>query len=49
MKISLLEDIRDEITQLLSELIKIDTTNPPGNETSAAKFLANYLENEGLK
>ncbi len=49
MKISLLEDIRDEITQLLSELIKIDTTNPPGNETSAAKFLAKYLEDEGLK
>jgi len=45
----LLEDIQDEVAQLLSELIKIDTTNPPGNETAAAKFLAEYLEKEGLK
>lgn len=45
----LLEEVREETTTLLSELIKIDTTNPPGNETAAAKFLAEYLENEGLK
>ena len=45
----LLEEVREETTTLLSELIKIDTTNPPGNETAAAKFLAKYLENEGLK
>jgi acetylornithine deacetylase/succinyl-diaminopimelate desuccinylase-like protein len=45
----LLEEVRDEVTQLLSELIKIDTTNPPGNETAAAKFLAEHLEKEGFK
>lgn len=49
MTAELLEDVRDEVTELLSELIKIDTTNPPGNETAAAKFLAKYLEKEGLK
>ncbi|MCD6243238.1 hypothetical protein J7K06_06125 [Candidatus Bathyarchaeota archaeon] len=49
MTAELLEDVRDEVTELLSELIKIDTTNPPGNETAAAKFLAEYLEKEGLK
>ena len=49
MTVELLEDVRDEVTELLSELIKIDTTNPPGNETAAAKFLAEYLEKEGLK
>ncbi len=45
----LLEDIRDEVTNLLSDLIKIDTTNPPGNETKAAEFLAGKLQEDGLK
>ena len=49
MVAQLLEEIRDEATNLLSELLKIDTTNPPGNETAAAKFLSNYLEEAGLK
>ena len=25
--------LRDEVTELLQELIRVDTTNPPGNET----------------
>lgn len=45
----LLKEIEDEITDLLSDLIKIDTTNPPGNETKAAKYLASTLEKEGFK
>jgi acetylornithine deacetylase/succinyl-diaminopimelate desuccinylase-like protein len=46
---TLFNEIRDEVAQLLSQLIKIDTTNPPGNEVAAAKFLADYLKKEGFK
>ena len=38
--------IRDEVTSLLSDLIRIDTTNPPGNETTAAEYLARTLEKD---
>ena len=37
-----------EATQLLSEYIRINTTNPPGNESEAARFLENALEKEGI-
>jgi acetylornithine deacetylase/succinyl-diaminopimelate desuccinylase-like protein len=40
--------LRDEVTELLRELIRIDTTNPPGNETPAAHLLRRYLEANGL-
>ncbi len=33
---------------VLSELIRIDTTNPPGRETAAANFLAGLLEEAGV-
>jgi acetylornithine deacetylase/succinyl-diaminopimelate desuccinylase-like protein len=42
------DDVRDEAAELLSELIKINTTNPPGNETEAADFLKNFFESEGI-
>jgi acetylornithine deacetylase/succinyl-diaminopimelate desuccinylase-like protein len=42
-------DLRDEASRLLSELIAIDTTNPPGNETVAAKHLAAYLARSGVE
>ena len=45
----LLREIQEEVTNLLSDLIKIDTTNPPGNETAAAKFLAKDLERDGFE
>jgi acetylornithine deacetylase/succinyl-diaminopimelate desuccinylase-like protein len=35
---------RDEVTDLLQRLIRVDTTNPPGNETAAAELLREYLE-----
>jgi acetylornithine deacetylase/succinyl-diaminopimelate desuccinylase-like protein len=41
--------IRDEVTELLQELIRIDTTNPPGNETAAAELLRDYLEESGAE
>jgi len=45
----LLREIEEEVTNLLSDLIRINTTNPPGNETEAAKYLAETLEKEGFK
>jgi acetylornithine deacetylase/succinyl-diaminopimelate desuccinylase-like protein len=49
MTIQMLNEIEQEITSFLSDLIRIDTTNPPGNETAAATFIAQYLAKEGLK
>src|SRR5881227_1254816 len=40
--------LRQEVTELLQELIRIDTTNPPGNETPAAELLRSYLEDAGV-
>jgi acetylornithine deacetylase/succinyl-diaminopimelate desuccinylase-like protein len=33
----------------LAALIKIDTTNPPGNEMAAAKYVADILTREGIQ
>ena len=41
--------LRGEVTELLSRLIQVDTTNPPGNETAAAELLRDYLETNGLE
>ena len=49
MSPQILKEIEQEITTLLSDLIRINTTNPPGNETQAAKYIAQYLANEGFK
>jgi acetylornithine deacetylase/succinyl-diaminopimelate desuccinylase-like protein len=40
--------LRDEAVDLLQRLIRIDTTNPPGNETAAATLLQQYLEAHGV-
>jgi acetylornithine deacetylase/succinyl-diaminopimelate desuccinylase-like protein len=40
--------LRQEVTELLQELIRIDTTNPPGDETPAAELLRDYLEDAGV-
>jgi len=48
LRSKLLHDIEDEVTDLLRELIRFDTTNPPGNETVAAKYLAKTLGEEGF-
>jgi acetylornithine deacetylase/succinyl-diaminopimelate desuccinylase-like protein len=49
MHVPLLKEVEEEITSLLGELIRIDTTNPPGNETKAAKYLAENLGKDGFK
>jgi len=41
--------LRDEVTELLQELIRLNTVNPPGNETLAAELLRDYLEPFGVQ
>ena len=41
--------MKEETVALLSDLIRINTTNPPGNETPAARFLAEKLEEDNLQ
>ncbi|MDR0374067.1 MAG: M20/M25/M40 family metallo-hydrolase [Nitrososphaerota archaeon] len=48
MTLQIQNNIQEEITNFLSHLIQINTTNPPGNETQAAHFIATYLAKEGL-
>jgi acetylornithine deacetylase/succinyl-diaminopimelate desuccinylase-like protein len=41
--------VENEAAALLSEYIRIDTTNPPGNETAATKFWAAKFAEAGLE
>jgi acetylornithine deacetylase/succinyl-diaminopimelate desuccinylase-like protein len=49
MPVQLLKEVEDEATRFLSDLIRINTTNPPGNETAAAKYVAEHLSREGFE
>ena len=40
--------IENEAVTWLENLIRINTTNPPGNELAAAKYLAGILDKEGI-
>jgi acetylornithine deacetylase/succinyl-diaminopimelate desuccinylase-like protein len=40
---------RDEVVGLLQQLIRLNTVNPPGNETIAAELLRAYLEPLGVE
>ena len=41
--------LRDEVVELLQRLIRLDTVNPPGNETAAAELLRDYLAESGVE
>ena len=41
--------LRDEVVELLGRLIRLDTVNPPGNETAAAELLLDYLAESGVE
>ena len=41
--------LRDEATALLRDLLRIDTSNPPGGETAAALLLERYLAAAGVE
>lgn len=43
-----LGQVSEEAVQWLAGLLRINTTNPPGNELAAAKYLAEILEKEGV-
>lgn len=43
------DPIEREAEELLVQYLRIDTTNPPGNETRGAKFLAEVLRKEGIE
>ena len=40
--------LRDEATDLLRDLIRVDSSNPPGRETPAALVVRDYLEANGV-
>jgi acetylornithine deacetylase/succinyl-diaminopimelate desuccinylase-like protein len=40
--------LREEVTELLRDLLRVDTVNPPGNETRAAELLERYLAANGV-
>lgn len=42
------EKVKEEAVQILSDYIKIDTTNPPGKEMAGARYLKGVLEKEGF-
>jgi acetylornithine deacetylase/succinyl-diaminopimelate desuccinylase-like protein len=41
--------VRHEVTGYLQDLLRIDTTNPPGNETLAADYIAGVLQRVGYR
>src|SRR6201987_3584519 len=43
------DDLQGETTDLLRELVRFNTVNPPGNERAAIEFLAGYLRDAGFK
>lgn len=40
--------MHDEMLKFTQDLIRIDTSNPPGNETKAAQYIKDVLEREGI-
>ena len=42
------ESVRREVTGLLQDLVRFDTTNPPGNEILCADYISGILEKEGI-
>ena len=41
--------LRDETVRVLAEYLRIDTTNPPGNELAGARYLQGVLAKEGIE
>jgi acetylornithine deacetylase/succinyl-diaminopimelate desuccinylase-like protein len=41
--------VEDEVITNLRNLLRLDTRNPPGNETLAAEYLRGVLEHEGIE
>ena len=43
-----LEQAGDEAVRILQDLIRLNTTNPPGNETLVAEYVKDLLATEGI-
>jgi acetylornithine deacetylase/succinyl-diaminopimelate desuccinylase-like protein len=43
------DDLQRETTDVLRELVRFNTVNPPGNERPAIEFLASYLRDAGFR
>ena len=43
------EQVGDEAVAILSKYLRINTTNPPGNEIEAAEFLGRIFDREGIR
>jgi acetylornithine deacetylase/succinyl-diaminopimelate desuccinylase-like protein len=43
-----LAELQQDAVELLSSYLRIDTTNPPGNEIRGAEFFARIFEREGI-
>jgi acetylornithine deacetylase/succinyl-diaminopimelate desuccinylase-like protein len=41
--------LREESARLLSEYVKVNTTDPPGNELAGARWLKQVLDREGIE
>lgn len=39
---------RDEVVKILADFVRIDTSNPPGNETKGAEYIKSILDREGI-
>jgi hypothetical protein len=43
------KSFNDEALHTLADYIKVNTTDPPGNELDAARFLKKILDKEGIE
>ncbi len=43
------DHVGDEVLEHLRELLRLDTRNPPGNETRAAEYLRDVLARDGIE
>ena len=43
------ESVKNEVIGILQDLIRINTTNPPGKEILAAEYIADLLRREGME
>lgn len=44
-----LDDLQEQAVERLQEYVRIDTINPPGNETRGAEFFADIFDRAGIK
>ena len=44
-----MDALHEEVVGLARDLIRLDTTNAPGNETLVARHLADYLDEAGIE